>query len=130
MVKHANVAVKSSENVSMLQQLLTDKVNGPPLWKKLLSGDLTAQSMANATFDELLSEEHKKKDQEETEEFYNSRDQNYMFQIQATPVPFFTCRRCGAKKCMVFEKQTSRGDEGTTMFITCCECKLQWKTRN
>lgn len=35
----------------------------------------------------------------------------------------FTCKKCGAKKSRVTERQTRAGDEPATIYITCLECE-------
>ena len=34
----------------------------------------------------------------------------------------FTCKKCGANKSEISERQTRSGDEPTTVYITCAEC--------
>ena len=35
----------------------------------------------------------------------------------------FTCKKCGAKRSRVTERQTRAGDEPATIYITCLECE-------
>lgn len=37
------------------------------------------------------------------------------------------CHRCKSFKTFSYAKQTRASDEGTTVFVTCCECKLQFR---
>lgn len=130
LTKHTNLPKETSESMIKLLGLLTDDVNGPPLCKRLIIGSLTIPEFVNAKLSDLLSEEQKAIDEQERQEHLLSRDQAFLFKQTMMPCgPFFKCRRCGSKECMMEQKQTSRGDEGTTCFITCTECGLKWKTR-
>jgi len=37
------------------------------------------------------------------------------------------CNKCGSKKTFSYSKQTRSGDESTTVFATCVQCKSSWK---
>ena len=37
------------------------------------------------------------------------------------------CNKCGSKKTFSYSKQTRSGDESTTVFATCVECRASWK---
>jgi DNA-directed RNA polymerase subunit M/transcription elongation factor TFIIS len=37
------------------------------------------------------------------------------------------CLKCSSKRVFSFSKQTRRGDESTSIFALCSECKYQWK---
>ena len=39
----------------------------------------------------------------------------------------YKCRRCGSRKCSYYELQTRSADEPMTQFITCLDCKNNWK---
>lgn len=39
----------------------------------------------------------------------------------------FKCRRCGSRSCTYYEMQTRSADEPMTQFITCLDCKNNWK---
>ncbi len=39
----------------------------------------------------------------------------------------FKCRRCGSRSCTYYEVQTRSADEPMTQFITCLNCKNNWK---
>ena len=39
----------------------------------------------------------------------------------------FKCRKCGSRSCSYYEFQTRSADEPMTQFITCLECKNNWK---
>jgi len=38
------------------------------------------------------------------------------------------CGNCGSKKTYSYTKQTRSGDESTTVFAVCCNCRSKWKT--
>lgn len=38
----------------------------------------------------------------------------------------FECSKCGSKKIFTTSKQTRRGDEATTVFARCSQCKNGW----
>eukprot|EP00347_Sterkiella_histriomuscorum_P019547 403341216 len=40
---------------------------------------------------------------------------------------FFTCKKCHSKNTTYFQMQTRGADEPMTNFITCLDCKNQWK---
>ena len=40
---------------------------------------------------------------------------------------FFTCKKCKSKKTVYHQMQTRGADEPMTNFITCIDCKHQWK---
>ena len=39
----------------------------------------------------------------------------------------FTCKKCNASKCLISQRQTRRGDEPATVYITCTECDFSFK---
>ena len=39
----------------------------------------------------------------------------------------FKCRKCGSRSCSYYEFQTRSADEPMTQFITCLDCKNNWK---
>ena len=39
----------------------------------------------------------------------------------------FTCKKCKASKCQISQRQTRRGDEPATVYITCTECDFSFK---
>lgn len=41
---------------------------------------------------------------------------------------FFTCKKCHSKNTTYFQMQTRGADEPMTNFITCLDCKNQWKS--
>ena len=47
----------------------------------------------------------------------------------AVKTGFFVCRRCGKRETTFYEMQTARGDEGSTKFVSCMNCGLNWKFR-
>lgn len=42
----------------------------------------------------------------------------------------FTCLKCKSKRIFTASKQTRSGDEATTVFAKCSECKNQWVVNN
>lgn len=46
----------------------------------------------------------------------------------ATGKGFFTCRKCHGRNTTYFQMQTRGADEPMTNFITCLDCKNQWKS--
>ena len=129
LAKCSSAPRESSECAAQLLGLLTDAVNGPPLRQRLGRGTLSVAAFATAKLSDLLSDEQKRADAKDLAEHLLSRDQKYMLKLQAAPSPFFKCRKCGSRECAVQQKQTSRGDEGSTCFIICCDCRHAWKTR-
>ena len=67
----------------------------------------------NSTFDEIRSL------QEEQDNFIIKP-----FEIEEGVLQ---CNKCGSKKTFSYSKQTRGGDEGTTVFAVCSECKAKWK---
>lgn len=37
------------------------------------------------------------------------------------------CKKCGSRKTFSYAKQTRASDEGTTVFVTCAQCRHQFR---
>lgn len=97
---------------------------------RLLQGHLTPWDIVTLDPKDLASES-KKQEREETQmaNLQARRTDWFLEQAQksATNQGFFTCRKCGSKNTTYFQMQTRGADEPMTNFVTCLDCKTQWK---
>lgn len=59
---------------------------------------------------------------------YKKDEQEYLQLLECPEVEegMFTCEHCKSKKIFTMSKQTRSGDEATTVFARCSECKKGW----
>lgn len=59
---------------------------------------------------------------------YKKDEQEYLQLLECPEVEegMFTCENCNSKKIFTMSKQTRSGDESTTVFARCSECKKGW----
>jgi transcription elongation factor S-II len=98
-------------------------IKNPELLEKIKSGELTPQTVAFMTHQELQPEHWKTLIEQKIK-----RDASkFTTNIQAS-TDMFTCRKCKSKRCTYYELQTRSADEPATIFITCLDCGKQSKS--
>lgn len=91
--------------------------------KLVLSGDITPQSIAFMTHQEMNPAHW-----EPLIAAKSLRDRNKLNpQIEAM-TDIFKCRKCKSNKCSFYQLQTRSADEPMTIFVTCINCGARWKT--
>jgi transcription elongation factor S-II len=89
----------------------------------LKSGEITGQTLANMTHQEMNPQHWK-----ELIDKKRKRDENKYTNNAQASTDMFTCRKCKSKRCTYYELQTRSADEPATIFITCLECGKNWKS--
>ena len=98
-------------------------IKNPELLEKIKSGELTPQTVAFMTHQELQPDHWKTLIEQKIK-----RDASkFTTNIQAS-TDMFTCRKCKSKRCTYYELQTRSADEPATIFITCLDCGKQSKS--
>lgn len=54
-------------------------------------------------------------------------DEQYKKEYNAPKESHATCK-CGSKRIWISDKQTRSGDEGSTIFYLCHDCRSSWRT--
>ncbi len=106
-----------------LRSVYTNLKN-PHLLEQINNGDITAQSLAFMTHQEMKPERWEeliKNKMKRDENKYNSTEN-----IQAS-TDMFTCKKCKSKRCTYYELQTRSADEPATIFVTCLDCGKNMK---
>lgn len=93
------------------------------LLNHLKSGEITGQTLANMTHQEMNPQHWK-----ELIDKKRKRDENKYTNNAQASTDMFTCRKCKSKRCTYYELQTRSADEPATIFITCLECGKNWKS--
>jgi len=93
------------------------------LLEKLKTNEITPIQLAFMKYDEMAPE--KWKPYADAKQI--SDDLKYSSQQLEASTDLFFCRRCKKNKCTYYQLQTRSGDEGITTFVTCVECKINWK---
>jgi DNA-directed RNA polymerase subunit M/transcription elongation factor TFIIS len=97
--------------------------------RALLHGRLPVARFVRFTATDFLSAEQVARQNAERVERLLERDQTYMMRLQTMPCPFYRCRFCKTNELVMEQKQTSRGDEGSTIYVYCPKCRKGFKTR-
>ena len=133
-----NYAIKEANNRKIVKkwenrafsQIYTDKLRtvymnlkNPDLLQQIKNADISAQSIAFMTHQELNPERWKTLIDQKIK-----RDASkFTTNIQAS-TDMFTCKKCKSKKCTYYELQTRSADEPATIFVTCLDCGKHWKS--
>ena len=133
-----NYAIKEANNRKIVKkwenrafaQIYTDKLRAvymnlknPDLLQQIKNADISAQSVAFMTHQELNPERWKTLIDQKIK-----RDASkFTTNIQAS-TDMFTCKKCKSKKCTYYELQTRSADEPATIFVTCLDCGKHWKS--
>ena len=99
-------------------------IKNPDLLEQLNNGDITAQSLAFMTHQEMKPERWKELiacKMKRDENKYNNTEN-----IQAS-TDMFTCKKCKSRSCTYYELQTRSADEPATIFVTCLDCGKNMK---
>jgi len=102
---------------------LKDRGN-PGLRQRVLSGELSAVSVATMSASDMASKERKEADAKiKAENLHNSLGAGE----QQAETDAFQCGRCKQKKTRYRQAQTRSADEPMTTFVTCTNCGHRWK---
>ena len=98
-------------------------LKNPELLEQVQSGEITPQSLAFMTHQELQPKQWDLLIQRKIK-----RDASkYVDNTQAS-TDMFTCKKCRSKRCTYYELQTRSADEPATIFVTCLDCGKHWKS--
>lgn len=117
----------SSITTSEDRQQLLQRLRNPDLVEirnHLLSGSWTAADYLRQPEEAFLTESEKMAKRRRVEEVLEAEEQAKRATMNETSL--FTCENCGKKRCTYYEQQTRGGDEPSTKFISCLECKTTW----
>ena len=97
-------------------------INRPEIQEQLKNGEITPQSVAFMTHQEMHPEHWRPLIEQKMK-----RDENkYNVNIEAS-TDIFTCKKCKSKRCTYYELQTRSADEPATIFVSCLDCGKHWK---
>ena len=101
----------------------------PKLRVNILKGLLTPWDLVTSESKEIASESKRMEREETQKENLEARrtDWNLENAAKSGNKGFFTCKKCHSKNTTYFQMQTRGADEPMTNFVTCLDCKLQWK---
>jgi transcription elongation factor S-II len=106
-----------------LNLVSSDPNNDSTLLKQIKSGEITVQTLAFMTHQEMNPHHWKTLIEQKVK-----RDANkFNKKIQAS-TDMFTCKKCHSKECTYYELQTRSADEPATIFVTCLSCGKNWKS--
>jgi len=98
-------------------------LKNPELLSQLQSGEITPQTLAFMTHQEMNKERWK-----DLIEKKMKRDVSKFTTNTQASTDMFTCRKCRSKRCTYYELQTRSADEPATIFVTCLDCGKNWKS--
>jgi transcription elongation factor S-II len=98
-------------------------LQSPRLINLVTSGECKSHSIAFMTHQEMCPDMW-----EEHIQAKIIRDKNKFEQNLEAMTDTFTCRKCRSKKCSFYQLQTRSADEPMTIFVTCLDCGIRWKT--
>lgn len=102
---------------------LKDKKN-PDLKAKVIRGDISPETLATMTPEQMASSELKELRQKLTKEAINDAQ---MAVVEGTKTDLITCGKCKKSNCTYSQMQTRSADEPMTTFVFCNECGNRWK---
>lgn len=89
---------------------------------RILTSEIDPQNISNLSHIEIFPEKWKLI----IEDKMKKERLKYELKPEAM-TDMFKCRRCGSRSCTYYEMQTRSADEPMTQFITCLDCKNNWK---
>lgn len=102
---------------------LKDQKN-PELRRNVLCGNISPQSIASMTAEEMASAELKQIRETLTKE---SIREHQLSRVGGTETDMFNCTKCQGKNCTYSQVQTRSADEPMTTFVLCNDCGNRWK---
>ncbi|XP_061758584.1 transcription elongation factor A protein 2 isoform X2 [Nerophis ophidion] len=102
---------------------LKDQKN-PDLRRNVLCGNISAQSIASMTSEEMASAEMKQMRETLTKE---SIREHQLSRVGGTETDMFVCKKCHGKSCTYTQVQTRSADEPMTTYVLCNDCGQRWK---
>ncbi len=102
----------------------------PDLRFKLICSELKAEAIVAKDSKELASDLKKAERDKTQQDNLNARRTDYNMERlkENGGKGFFTCKKCRSQNTMYVQMQTRGADEPMTNFITCLDCKTQWKS--
>ncbi len=99
------------------------------LREKVILGEISPETLVKCDAKELANEGLKQQRQKTQDDNLNARRSDWLFENVQTKgnKGFFTCKKCHSKNTTYFQMQTRGADEPMTNFITCLDCKNQFK---
>ncbi|XP_062871218.1 transcription elongation factor A protein 2 isoform X2 [Trichomycterus rosablanca] len=102
---------------------LKDQKN-PDLRRNVLCGNISPNSIATMTAEEMASAELKEMRKALTKE---SIREHQLSKVGGTETDMFVCGKCKGKSCTYTQVQTRSADEPMTTFVLCNLCGNRWK---
>ncbi|KAM9752115.1 transcription elongation factor A protein 2 isoform 2-T2 [Menidia menidia] len=102
---------------------LKDQKN-PELLRNVLRGNISPQTIACMTAEEMASAELKQMREALTKE---SIREHQLSKVGGTETDMFVCNKCRGKNCTYSQVQTRSADEPMTTFVLCNSCGNRWK---
>jgi len=88
----------------------------------LCTNQITVQSLAKMTHQEMLPDKWKTLVEQHLKKEQSKRNQQISAMTDA-----YICRKCGSNQTTYYELQTRSADEQSTLYITCITCSNKWK---
>jgi len=108
---------------SIFLNIMAQKDDEHSLLAQLKNGDITPQSLAFMTHQEMNPTHWKTRIEQKVK-----RDANKFNKKVQASTDMFTCKKCRSKECTYYELQTRSADEPATIFVTCLDCGKNWKS--
>lgn len=123
--ENQNFIDKYLSNARRLKAYLTYLEHRTELKKKLFNEEIKLTDIASMTSYDLLSDELKKKIQEDNHDILRKK----MIGVQTVENVngTFKCGKCKSKKTTYYQRQTRSADEPMTVFVECLNCGNRWK---
>lgn len=90
----------------------------------LMTGDISSKTLMRLTSKDMRTKEQRKRQGELEEESWKNAK---VAEVPMAVSDQFKCGKCKKRKCVYFEKQVRRADEGSTAYIKCVACGNQWR---
>lgn len=122
-IDYCNIYAEENNAFFLLDDILTTKVEYlETLFKKndYLKNGIRKKKIKADNLCNLLEHEI---DPEKFKHIIEKRQLEELRKSQQESSNAFTCKKCGAKRSRVTERQTRAGDEPATIYITCLECE-------
>lgn len=95
--------------------------------KKIVNGEIDAESLASMDEREMIDKDKRKKIDETINNKVNSVRSDWEEKHTKVTSGVYKCKKCGGDKTTQSEMQTRSADEPMTVFIHCVDCGNSWK---
>jgi transcription elongation factor S-II len=115
-------ASRKAEYTNKSRTILANLMRSEEFKKRIVSGELSAESIATMDPKEMQDEALKKKRDEMEQSIVDAKRSDFMLANMNVKEGMYTCGRCKSKKTTFYEQQTRSADEPMTTFVNCIDC--------